>query len=161
VAEISRDYPTAYRDVAERLRRLAADEEVVLAEEEYHTYPLMFYEGHRLRFGCLLNRASPLCEGVVRRLAAPLYLEEHFPHWVVVFGRSRRAAELIELFSRPHQEKGREVRYQYRRLKESVDRYWFDTSRPELHWHTFGPKTDFDRSHEAVYLFRRSLAEAP
>ena len=42
------------------------------------------------------------------------------------------------------------------RLVETLDVYWFDTSRPELPYHSFGPIVDFDERLDAVYVFRRN-----
>jgi len=56
---------------------------------------------------------------------------------------------------RTQEENGQTAQYAYRPLPRPINRYYFATQRPELHWHTFGPKTNFDRDYQAVYVFQR------
>lgn len=53
---------------------------------------------------------------------------------------------------------GREVAYSYWREK-NLEVFWFDTSRPELAFHTFGPRKAFDPGLDSVYAFRRLPAQ--
>ncbi|GEM_PF-2574727 len=53
---------------------------------------------------------------------------------------------------------GREVTFSYR-LEKNLEVFWFDTTRPELTLHTFGPKKDFDPGLDSVYAFRRLPAQ--
>ena len=41
-------------------------------------------------------------------------------------------------------------------LATTLDIFWAQTQRPELVWHEFSPRRDFDRQTEAVFIFRRT-----
>jgi len=155
VKEIHGRYPTPYRAVSDFLAKRAQPEDLVYAFPEYCNDPLMFYLGDTLRFCCLLDQNTPLPTQTVRELQAPLFREEHFPHWYVAFGKHKSSSEILNHFSRKHKEDGAMVRFHYREVK-ALDVYWFDRSRPELPLHSFGPVEDFDRAWEGVYIFRRN-----
>lgn len=155
IGEIHRDYPTSYSAAVEFLLKSAARDDLVYASPEYCNYPLMFYSGDKFRFCCLLNARTPLPVETVKNLAAPLFMEEHFPNWFIAFGGKPAVLKLLEYFSRTHTSHGKTVQFDYRLVK-TLDVFWFDTSRPELPRHRFGPVVDFDRRFEAVYIFRRS-----
>lgn len=53
---------------------------------------------------------------------------------------------------------GREVACFYR-LEKNLEAFWFDTRRPELAFHTFGPRKNFDPGLDSVYAFRRLPAQ--
>jgi hypothetical protein len=114
----------------------------------------MFYTGDKFRFCCLLDARTPLPVETVRNLTAPLFMEEHFPDWFIAFGAQRTASKSLKYFSRTRTRNGEVVQFDYHLVK-TLDVYWFDTSRPELPWHSFGPKTDFDRRFEGVYIFKK------
>ncbi len=95
-----------------------------------------------------------LPRGALTRLKAPLFVDENFPDWFIAFGSTVQTAQLAQYFCRVHREDGGEITYSYR-LETNLNTYWFDTSRPELPLHTFGPKNDFDPRLESVYLTRR------
>lgn len=154
VREVHTVYPTSYGAVVNFLAKNAGEDDLIYASPQYCNYPLMFYLGQKLRFCCLLDYRTPLSEETVRKLDAPLFIEEHYPDWFVAFGSHRAASQLLDYFSRRHNEDGTVTRFSYR-LAKTLDVYWFDTSRPELPWHSFGPKTDFDQRVEAVYIFQR------
>jgi hypothetical protein len=155
LSEVSHPYPTCYSETVRFLREHAKQDDVVFCFPNYTHGPLLFYAGDRVLFGCTLSRETHLPLDKVRRLPAPLLIEENFPDWVISFGATLPAQEAMRFFSRPHSEHGRTVAYRYN-LAQTLDVFWFDLSRPELSCHHFGPKTDFDRNQEAVYVFRRS-----
>jgi hypothetical protein len=159
VFEVHREYPTAYGDTVRFLDENAGANDTVYAYPEHANYPLMFYTGDKLRFGCLLNKDTHLDGAVVASLDAPLLIEENFPDWIVSFGTHSELAERIAYFSRPHERDGNTTKYRYT-LSEVLDVYFADTHRPEIMWHSFGPRRRFDRQSEAVYIFRRS-ADSP
>jgi 4-amino-4-deoxy-L-arabinose transferase-like glycosyltransferase len=153
--EIHNPYPTAFGEAVRFLESHANADDVVYAFPEYNAYPLMFYTGDRVRFGCLLNHKSPLSEQVIRRLDAPLYIDEHFPNWVIAFGYSGSIDDRLRYFSRAHEHNG--VRKQFRySLREDLGVFCYETHRPELNWHSFGPVTMFDHKRESVFVFERS-----
>jgi hypothetical protein len=155
LSEVSRSYPTCYSEAVRFLKEHAKQDDVVFCYPNYTHCPLLFYAGDRVLFGCTLSRETHLPLEKVRRLPVPLLIEENFPDWVISFGAGLPAQEAMRFFSRPHSENGRTVAYSYDLVK-TLDVFWFDLSRPELSCHHFGPKTDFNRDDEAVYVFRRS-----
>ena len=155
IGEIHRAYPTSYEAVASFLQRHATQDDVVFTFPEYTHPPLIFYVGERVRVCCLLNHHTLLPKATTHHLPAPLFIEEQFPHWFVAFGNHPQMWELVRFFSRPHPRGNETVRFSYP-LVHVLDVYWGATHRPELPWHTFGPKTRFDRRTEAVYIFQRT-----
>lgn len=158
LGEISRPYPTAYSLVDEYLQRNARSQDVVMAIPDFANYSLMFCQGDRLRFGCLLNERTHLDNDLVRKLDAPLQAEENFPHWIIAFGGQPQLADTLAYFSRPHEGPQGTVKYDYR-MVQRLDAFWFDLTRPDLDQHHFGPKRDFNPRTEAVYVFRRFAGE--
>lgn len=154
IHEITHPFPTSYRAASDFLEVHAKQDDRVLAFPDFCNYPLMFYQGHRVIFCCLLNQQTRLPREKIEQLKAPLFLEEHFPDWFIAFGATPEAARLLAYFSRPHVANSVTNQHQYV-LVTNLHVFWFDTSRPELPWHTFGPKTDFNPATESVYVFRR------
>jgi hypothetical protein len=154
INEIHHNYPTAYGEAIRFLRENVKQDEKVLAWPRYANYPLMFYAGDKIKICCTLNAESLIPLSEIRKLDAPLLLEENFPDWIILFGLFPDRNEPLSYFSRPHPEQEQQVKFVYK-LVDVLDVYWYDTSKPELQWHLFGPKTDFDRQTEAVYIMRR------
>jgi hypothetical protein len=156
--EIHQDYPTAYREVVHFLEKNTAQDDLIVTYPQHTNYPLMFYVGDKLRFCCLLNTQTRLPRHQIARLPASLFIEHDRPEWLVTFGAHPMTAQLLAFFSQPSQHNGNtSARPQYH-LVDILDVYWQDTHRPELPWHSFGAKTDFDRRSEAVYIFKRREA---
>jgi Dolichyl-phosphate-mannose-protein mannosyltransferase len=155
IGEIHRAYPTSYEAAVAFLNKYAAPDDVVFTSPEYTHPPLIFYVGEKVRVCCLLNYHTRLPRATVHSLSAPLFIEEQFPQWFVAFGNHPQMWELLHFFSRSHQRDNKTIRFSYP-LVEVLDVYWRATHRPELPWHTFGPKTNFDRRAEAVYIFQRT-----
>ncbi len=80
IGEVHNEYPTAYRQVADYLEKNGKPEEIVYAYPDLYNYPLVFYNGDTLRFGCLLTRKTLLPRETVDALKAPLLRDENFPH---------------------------------------------------------------------------------
>lgn len=152
--EIHSAYPTANSAAVEFVTHHAKKDELIFAYPEYLNYPLMFYGGDWVRFCCLLSYDTKLPKDTMRKLNAPLFMEENFPDWIISFGAHEGAKERLRFFSREHIEGGRNIRYRYQ-LVDILDVYWRQTQRPELPWHAFGPVRDFDKRFEAVYIFRK------
>lgn len=151
LAEIHQPYPTNYGAVTRFLAEHADDEDVVYAYPEHKNYPLVFYLGDRLRFGCLIDETSPIREQV-DELDAPLRLEDHFPRWFIAFGNTLDAKDRFEYFSRVHEVEGRPRRFEYV-PRATIPLHARDTHRPELFLHSFGPFEP--RPREMVYVFER------
>jgi 4-amino-4-deoxy-L-arabinose transferase-like glycosyltransferase len=153
--EIHQDYPTANREVARFLQRNTQQDELILTFPLHTNYPIMFYTGDKLLFCCTLDNNTRLPRERLAQLHAPLFIAQHRPDWFVAFGYSPMTVQLLAFFSQSHQDDGSHHGQEHYRLVEILDVYWDDTNRPELPWHSFGAKTDFDRRSEAVYVFKR------
>jgi hypothetical protein len=153
--EIHQDYPTSYRAVSQFLQRHGKPDELVFAYPSFTNYPLIFYTGATMRFCCLLNNQTYLPRQEVARLQAPLFIEQHLPDWFIAFGMRPTTTQLLDLFLHHPQNRGENGPTSHFQFVELIDVYWRDTHRPELPWHSFGAKTDFDRDTEAVYVFQR------
>jgi 4-amino-4-deoxy-L-arabinose transferase-like glycosyltransferase len=155
VKEISHPYPTSYSKACDFLELHAQRDDVVLAIPDFCNYPLMFYQGDRVRMGCLLNENTHLPAQKIRQLHAPLQGGENFPDWLIAFGAQPELKQYMDFFSRPHQGLNGPTRYQYR-LVQRLDTVWLDQSRPELETHSFGPFKDYDPRTQAVYVYQKT-----
>lgn len=154
IYEISHEFVTPVSATVEYLRQHAALDERVTTVPEFYNYPLMFYLGDRIRLSGTLTYETPLDRNRIRGLSPHQFVEETFPDWLISFGGQKSALDLLRFYSREHVEEGRQVRHRYE-LVERLPVYFWDTSRPELIWHTFGTKGEFDGASEGVYVFRR------
>ncbi|MBI3928014.1 MAG: glycosyltransferase family 39 protein [Armatimonadetes bacterium] len=145
VQENLQPYPTGIEAVVEFLRPRVAFDEPVACTPAYMNVPLMFYLGDRVRICCQLTHESPLPASLVSSLPAPLGRESCFPDRLVAFGWSPTSREVLSFYQRGGH------RYQ---LEAVLPVYWRQTQRPELVWHTFGPRRDFSTP-ESVYVLRR------
>ena len=68
VSEVTHDYPTAYGEVVDYLRKNARQNDLVFARPEYTNYPIMFYLGDRVKLCCLLDPQTPLPRDTVAKL---------------------------------------------------------------------------------------------
>lgn len=155
IAEVHQPYPTAYSEVVAFLQEHARFDDKVLAAPQHMNYPLMFYMGDRVRIASVIDRKTHLSLDLVRALPAPLIREENFPDWLVSFGTWPDTPRTLRFFSRPHTHNGRRIQYSYR-LFTTLDVFYEQTQRPEISWHSFGPHRSFNRSKNAVYIYRRS-----
>ncbi|HEX8235075.1 MAG TPA: glycosyltransferase family 39 protein [Abditibacteriaceae bacterium] len=155
IAEVHQPYPTAYGEVVKFLRRHAQHDDSVYVVPQHMNYPLMFYVGDHVRFAGQINRKTHLSLDTIRALPAPLIFEENFPDWFVSFGTWPGTPRTLRFFSRPHTQSGKRIAYSYR-LFTTLDVFYEQTHRPEIPWHSFGSHRNFDRTRNAVYIYRRS-----
>lgn len=144
--EIHRDYVTPYDAVVEYLEENAGPRDTVYAMTDYNAVPLLFYLGERYTIGGRLRKHEHLMLEKLRELDAPVFKEEYYPTLLVCFGRTEEIARDVEYLSRD--------KYEYV-LKERLDVYWKDVTRPELPWHRFGPVRRFDLNTSAIYVLKR------
>ena len=123
VREIHRPYRDSIRVVSDYLLQHAAQDDLVYVPGFADREALIFTTGHRVLFCCGLNRDSPLPRSKVEALGAPLYIEEHVPDWVVVFGKLRS-------------EYWDQAKAHYA-LAAQPDVFFYPTQRPELNFHLF------------------------
>ncbi|MDA2916238.1 glycosyltransferase family 39 protein [Nitrospinae bacterium AH_259_B05_G02_I21] len=155
IREVHNNYPTSIAVASNFLNKNARQDDLVYVLPSEYNWPLLFYVGEKIKLCCFLNEKSPLSKEDMRKLQAPLFIDEHYPDWVVVFGAHPEALKMVRAFSRPHLRGLQVVNFNYQ-LVQTLDAYWRQTQRPELFWHSFGPKTDFDRDRLGVYIFRRA-----
>jgi hypothetical protein len=156
ISEVHRDYPTSYSEVIAFFRQNARQDDLVATWPEHTNNPILFYLGDKVRLCCLLDKHTSLPMETVEELersGAPLLADRHYPDWIVFFGRHKVCQDILTYFSRTHVRNAESVRMDYRPVA-ALDIYCYDTQRPELHLHSFGPKADFDRRTEAVYIFK-------
>lgn len=152
VGEIRNPYPTSVSEAVDFLKLNTKPDDKIFAVPDYLNYPIAFYIGDRIRVCCVLKKDTHLSSGMVSRLDAPLAVDRNSPDWLLAFGKTSMAANALEYFSRPHTENGIEVRNQYKEFAR-LHTNWFQSQRPELHWHTFGPRKDFAESDD-VYVYK-------
>jgi hypothetical protein len=159
INEVHHNYPTCYGEAVRFLQENVKQDEKVFVWPEYTNYPIMFYMGDKIKICCTLDLQSDIPLNKIRSFNAPLLMEENFPDWIILFGLFPETNQIISHFSRQHSQEGQQVKFAYK-LVRVLDVYWLDTTRPELPWHSFRPKTDFDRQSESVYIIRRFSDES-
>ena len=125
VREVHRPYRDSIRVTSDYLLAHAGQDDLVYVPGFADREALMFYTGGRVKFCCQLDRNSPLPRAAVEALNAPLYLGEHTPDWIVVFGPLRP-----QFWD--------SVKAQYA-VAERLDVYFYPTQRPEIDFRAFAP----------------------
>lgn len=160
--EIHHEFPTTYSTVIKYLSENASQDDFVFSYPDYAIYPLMFHLSEKLKFCCTLFSDTPLpIEQKMKKLAPYLFIKdeyENYPDWFIAYGYKEKTKEFLSRFSRPHKRKGNHEQFKYTCVS-TLNVFYFDTSRPELHWHSFGPHKNFDPKIEGVYIFKRSKLE--
>jgi hypothetical protein len=157
IREVHTAYPTSVAAVSDYIRANAKQDELVHVYPEYFNWPLLFYVGDKIKICCVIGPYSPLYNEDLKELNAPLFADEHYPDWIVLFGKHNVAERMMEHFSRRHLDSRLRIIFYIYQLVQTFDVYWQQTQRPELNWHSFGPKTDFRRNVEGVYILKRTL----
>lgn len=144
IQEITAPYPTSIEKLVDYLKVNAKQDETVYTEPEYFNYPLAFYLGDKIKICCMLRSDTPLDP---KRVADPrAFFDKASPDWLVGFGDFGPTQGAVDHFSG--------VRGAPYKKVASLNVYWLQTQRGELHEHHFGPVTRFDPSSQGVYLFR-------
>lgn len=154
IREVHQPYPTNYSVTIDFLKKYAQQEDTIFAFPTYMCYALMFYMDDKLRFTGLLSHSTPLPPQAVRSLKTPMYIEENFPRWYIAFAAQDDALKMLAHFSRLQRIKGRILAYNYK-PERILNVYYDQEQRPELPWHHFGPRRNFNRESDAIYVFRR------
>ena len=126
VREIHQPYRDSIRMVSEYLLTHANQDDLVYVSGFADREALIFTTGHRVLFCYILDEDSPLPRAKIEALGAPyVWLDEHFPDWIVVFGALKK-----DYWER--------VKADYA-VAEELDVYPYPTQRPELNMHAFTP----------------------
>ncbi len=145
----------------EYLKKNVKDNALVECAAEYRNYVLMFYEGHRLRFGPCLGPNTHLGAERMAQFPAPLMIQQNFPDWIFGYGYTRELMDTLNFFTRVLQESSGPVRYEYK-LKEELEICYDNGTRPELGLHQFIPRIgDKKPKGSTIYVFQRPLEVAP
>jgi hypothetical protein len=155
INEVHHNYPTTYSQTVQFLKENAKQDETVFAFPDFANYPIMFYAGDKIKLCCTLDSNSLLPWNKIMSLDKLLYYEQNFPDWIIFFSILPETNKILSYFSRPHLQQEQQVQFSYQMVK-FLDVFWYDTSRPELQMHSFGPVTKFDRKSKAVYIFKRT-----
>ena len=143
LGEMVRPPDDPYTLAAQWINQHVRNAESVLVQPDYATYPLMFHAPKALYAWQLTDPPEPQ----YAHLPAIHFLGREPPDYLVAFGPSMGTmTNALEHWNGPG------VRYEQVAL---IDHYWLDTYRPELFWRTFKPVTKYDRSREAIYIFKR------
>lgn len=178
IKEIHQPYPTSCSALAQYLHERANKDDRVVVVPDFYYMPLQFYVGDHILIRGLMDSKSPLPADKINHLDSTLYAEHLFPEWIVSCGLQPTMEATLQFYMRSFDsEEGSEKSYNYE-LQADLPVYWGESYRPELPWHSFGPrspKTDdkpaapwyslepetFDMRNEAVYVFKRQEGEQP
>lgn len=138
IREVHRPYRDSIRVVSDYLLTHAEQDDLVYVSGFADREALIFTTGHRVLFCYVLDEDTPLPRAKVEALNAPyLWMGEHFPEWVVIFGTLRK--DSME-----------RVMAHYVVAAE-LDVHRYPTQRPELNMHAFTPLPQ----KRGVYILRR------
>jgi hypothetical protein len=135
--------------VIKYLKENVSKDEVVYCEPEHNLSVFNFYLGGRVYIGGNLRRETPLAPSAIAPCNRPLYIDEYFPDWIVLFSLMQDQAEILQYFSR-------DKKYEYRPWQR-LNVFYNDQTRPELPWHSFQPFTHYDPNQFDVYVFKREI----
>ena len=138
VREVHSPYRDAISVVSNYLLQNAEKDDLVYVPRFANREPLIFYVGDHVRFCCVLDQNTPLPKDKIAALAAPLYIEQNTPDWIVGFGGLRRGT--VEQFASSYE------------VAAYLKAHPILTQRPELNSHAFSPLDPGDRG---VFILRR------
>ncbi len=139
VGELARPRTTAYGAAAAWINANVREGESIWALPEYAISPLMFHAPKAVYAWQLTDPP----EEQFRGLPAVHFKRRMPPDYMIAFGPF-----VLPLKNRLKQWGGYAP-------AATLDAYWRDDTRPELHWHAFRPVTRFNRATEGIYVFRR------
>jgi hypothetical protein len=125
------------------LRANVRAQESVWVLPDFATYPLMF---HAPGPTYAWQLTWPPAKEEFKGLAPIHFIGQVPPQYIIGFGPATDLArQSIASWNRPE--------IQYAQVA-TIDFFWREKHRPELFWRTFQPITAFDRSTEAIYVFK-------
>jgi hypothetical protein len=143
VMERLNPYPTAYSEAISYINRNFKKRTKILTLPGYHNTVFLRYVGDKIEITNTLDQNTPLSKNVVDSLGMNcLYIGNCKPEYIFQFGTNDKLD--------PYPYKANDYKY-----IDTIPIYAFgiDITRPELFWHSFGPKKNFDLKTEALYIY--------
>lgn len=136
-------YPTAYSRSIEYIEKNFKKRTRILTVPGFHNTVFLRYVSDKIEITNTLNDHSPLSKAVVDSLGMQcLYIGRCKPEYIFLFGNYG------DLDAYPYSAKD----YKY---IDTIPVFasGIDITRPELFWHSFGPKKEVDLQKDALYIF--------
>lgn len=146
IYEVHHNYSTPYDTAIAYLKTHAKKDDIVYTCPDHTLLVLHFYLADSLIMASLLTKESCLPVGKLRKANYPAYIDEYFPHWIIAFGMTQKAEEMLDFFSRGS--------YAYA-LDKNIAVFSEDRTRPELPWHSFVPIKVPENSSDGIFIFKR------
>jgi hypothetical protein len=146
VYEVHTDYDTATDAVQRLLAEHADPGDRVLVRPEEDALPFIFYGASHFRVVGQLKKDTHLPRERIERLDPELFVEEAEPDWIVLFGWNDRHEAAVRASAR------RGAHYE---LFTVLDVYPVNETRPEIFWHSFGPRRNPDLETGGVHVFKK------
>lgn len=143
IKERSEPYPTAYSASLDYINKNFKNRTKILTIPGYHNTVFLRYVADKIEITNTLDQNTPLSKEVVKNLGMDcLYIGNCKPEYIFQFGTEDKLD--------PYPYTAKDYKY-----IDTIPIYAFgiDISRPELFWHSFGPKKDFDLKTEALYIY--------
>jgi hypothetical protein len=136
-------YPTAYSEAIDYIQTNFDGRKRILTIPGYHNTVLLRYVPDKIEITNTLDAKTPLRKSVIDSLGMNcLYMGNCKPEYIFQFGTEDKLD--------PYPYKASDYTY-----IDTIPIYAFgiDISRPELYWHSFGPKKIVDINKEALYIY--------
>ncbi len=139
-------YPTAYSETIAYINKNFDTRKKILTVPDFHNTVLLRYFSEKIEItNTLDSNTTHLSRSVIDSLGMNcLYIGKCKPDYVFLFG-GRNDLSLYPIYDKYFTE------YKY---TDTIPVYaeWFDISRPEFFWHSFGPEKNIDLSYQALYI---------
>lgn len=143
VKERMNPYPTAYSEAINYIQKNFNKRKKILTLPGFHNTVLFRYVPDKIQITNTLNKNTALSKSLIDSLGQHcLYIGNCKPEYVFQFG----STETLE----DYPFKASDFKFVDTIL---IYAYGVDVSRPELYWHSFGPKKIKDSTAEALYIF--------
>ncbi len=136
-------YPTAYSESIDYINKNFKKRTKILTVPGYHNTVFLRYVSDKIEITNTLDNNTPLSKAVVDSLGLNcLYIGNCKPEYIFLFGTDDKLD--------PYPYGPEDYKY-----IDTIPVYAFgiDITRPELFWHSFGPKKNIDLQKEALYIF--------
>jgi hypothetical protein len=136
-------YPSAYSEVLAYIDQHFDGRKKILTIPGYHNTVLLRYVPDKIEITNTLDSTTPLSKSLIDSLGMQcLYIGNCKPEYIFQFGTEDKLD--------PYPYKPSDYKY-----IDTIPIYAFgiDITRPELYWHSFGPKQIKDMNTEALYIY--------